>query len=115
MYNVEIQSLCDSTNINRTLYYWARLYSSQVKDADRYTKIKPVICINLLNFKLIDATERFHTSYLIQEKYDPSLILTDHLILHYLELPKINEIVKGTHLEKWLLYFKNEGTEEETM
>ncbi|MBN2435665.1 MAG: PD-(D/E)XK nuclease family transposase [Spirochaetes bacterium] len=33
-----------------------------------YNKLKPICCINLLNFKLLEDTEKFHSCYVLKEK-----------------------------------------------
>jgi len=115
IYNIEVQTTGNSAYVNRTLYYWAKLYSSQISESEIYSVIKPVICINLLNFVIVEETDKYHTCYVIREKDSNDLILTDHLSIHFLELPKIEKLLRNTTLEKWLLYFKYEGSGEETL
>jgi predicted transposase/invertase (TIGR01784 family) len=53
-----------------------------------------------------------------EEEKDPEYILTDHLMLHFLELPKFQKTEKALHpkLYNWLYFLLNEGKEEdETM
>ncbi len=114
-YDIEVQSSGNKIYTNRSLYYWARLYSSQIEEANYYKSLKPVVCINLLNFSLIENTNQYHTCYWITEKNDPALLLTDHLILHFLELPKITEDARTSAIETWLQYFLHEGRGDETM
>ena len=37
------------------------------------------------------------------------MILTDHAILHYLELPKLSGYQQKTKLSRWLKFLSNEG------
>lgn len=115
IYNIEIQAAGNQTFINRTLYYWSKIYSGQIGESQLYKSLKPVVCINLLNFNLIQQNDRYHTCFLIREQTDPSLVLSDHLMIHFLELPKMGKKAPLTTLEKWLLFFKQEGQSEETM
>ncbi|MDY6968549.1 MAG: Rpn family recombination-promoting nuclease/putative transposase [Spirochaetota bacterium] len=114
-YDIEVQSVGDESFKIRSLYYWAELYSSQLFEGDIYSRLKPAVCINLLNFTLFQEFDYFHSCFLLREINNPEYILTDHLILHFLELPKLNDEVKDDHLIRWLLYFKNEGTGEDIM
>ena len=108
VYNIEIQSTGDSHFKNRSLYYWARLYSSEIKEAEVYKELNPVICINLLNFILFNQTEHYHTCFHLREKNE-GFTLTDHQEIHFIELPKLKRHTASGQLEQWLLYLKYEG------
>ena len=112
IFDIEVQSYGDESYTNRSLYYWSKLYSSQLLESDEYTILKPVECINILNFRLIDDIKRFHSCYIITEKDDPKLILTDHLLIHFIELPKVETSMLDSKLQKWSQFFINEGKEE---
>ena len=114
-YNIEVQSIGSDHFKLRSLYYWSKLYSNQLIEGTIYTKLKPCICINILNFNLLKDTNTFHNCFLLREINNPEYILTDHLILHFLELPKLEERVQNNKLIKWLLYLKYEGQKEDMM
>jgi len=113
--NIEIQIRGDKNFAHRSLYYWSKLYSNQLKSTDKYETLKPVICINLVNFVLEENYHNAHSCYLLTNKDNPKLILTDHLMIHFLELPKVTEFPGKTKLERWMNYFKSEGSEEDIM
>ena len=88
---IEIQTYSTKNFFERTLYYWSKNYSSVLKKGKGYEELKPVISINLVNDFLLDKTDnRMHTCYLLKEKKS-NKILTDHIQLHYVELPKFNK------------------------
>lgn len=111
---IEIQTYSTKNFSERTLYYWSKNYSSVLKQGDEYAKLKPVISINLIDDFLFDRTDnRMHTCYLLKEK-NSDKILTDHIQLHYVEIPKFensNDIKK--ELKNWILFLKS--NEEEDM
>ncbi|MBF9015972.1 MULTISPECIES: Rpn family recombination-promoting nuclease/putative transposase [unclassified Oceanispirochaeta] len=118
IYDVEIQSIGSREFIQRSLYYWAKLYSAQLKTGHEYKKLNPVICINLLDFTLFpDKKEgQFHSCHMITDLDDPETVLTDHLRIHYLELPRIKvdpSRIPADRLNKWAYFFKEEGILEE--
>jgi predicted transposase/invertase (TIGR01784 family) len=113
--NIEIQIRGDRNFAHRSLYYWSKLYSNQLKNADKFETLKPVICINLVNFVLEENYPKAHNCYLLTNKDNPALVLTDHLMIHFLELPKVTEFPGVTKLERWMNYFKSEGSEEDIM
>ena len=114
-YDIEVQSTSSSGYKWRSLYYWAKLYSSQLAESDPYTKLRPTICINVLNFKLFPEIKAFHNCFLFREHRKPELILTDHAMLHYLELPKLSGYQQKTKLFRWLKFLSNEGKDENLM
>ena len=76
IFNVEIQVLNDSRYANRTLYYWAKLYSDQLEEGEKYKNLDPVICINLLNFTIFPDLQRPHSCFLPIEKDSLDVILS---------------------------------------
>ena len=120
VYDIEMQAAGDKSFANRSLYYWSKLYSSQLMEGDEYTELNPTICINVLNYVMFDKVDRLHTCFMLSENEQPDFILTDHLMIHFLELPKMNIEALQAQLEQskllqWLYYLKLEGTEDEKM
>jgi len=113
--DVEIQTSGKGFAVSKSLYYWAQLFCSQLKEGEKYWDLKPVISINLINFKLFDDMDRIHTSFSLKDYKDPNLKLSDHLQMHFLELPKYDGKDFHNQLRKWFQFFKYEGKEEEKM
>lgn len=111
IFNLEIQTMGYKDYGYRSLFYWSRIYASQMQEGEDYKVLRPVISINLLNFTLIEDNERFHNMFQLREKNDPSILLTDHLLIHFLEMPKFNS-ESNESLEQWLRYFLHEGKED---
>lgn len=97
----------------RSLYYWAKNFSGQLKTGADYPTLRPVICINLLDFLLFETTPKLHTVFSADERQRVEFRLTDHFEIHFLELPKFAEQRSSlqNHLRGWLLFFSN--TEED--
>ncbi len=121
LYNIEIQILREADYTHRSLYYWAKTYSAQMNEGDAYLDLKPTICINLLCFELLKNLDKIHSCFLLTEKSMPEYILTEHEIIHFIELPKYERILqkqgKDIHpmLKKWIEFFIYEGKEDEKM
>ena len=94
--------------IRRSLYYWANSYSSLLNKSENYTKLSPVISINVLDFILFNDIKDFHSCYLLKE-IKHNKILTDHCMLHYIELPKFNLNNNKEKLSSWIKFFKGEN------
>jgi len=81
-----------------------------------YKVLKPTICINLINFDIIPDVDKVHTCFFIREMKNPQLILTDHLVIHFLELTKFLKISGfASQFERWMGFFKYEEQVEDIM
>ena len=107
---IEIQLQGNQYFIGRSLYYWANSYSSLLNKSDSYTKLSPVISINILDFILFNEIKDFHSCYLLKE-INRNTILTEHCMLHYIELPKfkLNNFENKEKLISWIKFFKGEN------
>ena len=105
---IEIQLQGNQYFIRRSLYYWANSYSSLLNKSENYTKLSPVISINVLDFVLFNDIKDFHSCYLLKE-IKHNKILTDHCMLHYIELPKFNLNNNKEKLSSWIKFFKGEN------
>ena len=90
--DVEIQ-VSDTKNIwKRALYYWARIYASQLNSGGKYESLRPTVVIFLLNFQQFrDIPEQYHHIFLLQNKDKPAL-LHPHLRLDFVELAKLPSV-----------------------
>jgi len=53
----------------RELFYWARMYTTQIGRGDNYLELKPTICIFILNFSDSDSPI-FHSIFRVLEIHD---------------------------------------------
>jgi len=102
--NIEIQLINRYNMINRTLFYWSRMYSNQIKKGENYKNLNKTITINILNFNYLDS-KSYHTKYHLYEDNEKTM-LTDILEIHFVELPKFleNSPELNNSLNKWLTF-----------
>jgi predicted transposase/invertase (TIGR01784 family) len=86
--NIEIQLANRYDMEKRTLYYWSRIYSGQLNEGMGYKELAKTITINILNFRFVKPTERYHTTFHLFED-EEKFLLTDVLEIHFMEIPKI--------------------------
>jgi hypothetical protein len=109
--NVEIQVKNDPDYRDRTLFYWAKLYTSELKSGDDYGELKQSITINIINFNMFDGND-YHTEIVTSNKATGE-IFSDKFAIHFFELKKISRTPNpGNPKELWLQYI-NADTEEE--
>jgi len=94
-FNIEIQLTDEADYDKRALYYWAKLYTEQLKGGEDYANLSKAIGIHILNFTSILDTEKYHNVFHICEK-DNGVKFFKDLELHTIEL---NKFIKGTHEE----------------
>ena len=100
--NIEMQRADEKNMVKRSLYYWSKIFSAEYKGKGRYSSLPRTICINVLDFKLLDE-EKFHNVYILKNKENNNM-LTDTLELHFVEIPKMKEIDQNDMLSLWTAF-----------
>ncbi len=109
--NVEIQ-LCNKGNFpDRSVYYWSKMFSDELKKSEDYADLKRTICINILDFKLFDCDSAYSKFLLLEETRHE--LLTDKCAIMFLELVKVDEEIDKNDRRKLWLQLINAETEEE--
>ncbi|MCB8814737.1 Rpn family recombination-promoting nuclease/putative transposase [Desulfosporosinus shakirovi] len=115
--NIEIQLANRHDMDKRTLFYWAKMYTRQMREGMAYLELAKTITINILDFRYINQTRSYHSVFRLFE-VEEGFELTEALEIHFMELPKL--LVKWREglvspredaLVRWL--FLLEGSENE--
>ena len=109
--NVEIQLKGDNDYRDRTLFYWSKLYTSELKSGETYGQLKKTICINIINFNMFDRNE-YHTEIVTSIK-DTGEIFSDKFSIHFFELKKVGKEVNPNNRRELWMQFLNASSEEE--
>ncbi|MGM7432274.1 Rpn family recombination-promoting nuclease/putative transposase [Bacillus pacificus] len=86
--NVEIQLNNNHDMMKRSLYYWGKLYTSQLQKGMPYSALRKTITINLLNFIMFLDHKEFHTTGTLWNTQQQKL-LSDDIEIHIIEIPKL--------------------------
>ena len=86
-FNIEIQVSDEEDYDKRALYYWAKLYTDQLKATEGYRNLNKAIGIHILNFTSIPEVNEYHNVFNIREKVTNLEYFKD-LELHTIELKK---------------------------
>ena len=94
----------DDDQKKRSVYYAAKLMAGALKEGKKYMSVPEVHQIMFVNFRMADD-DRLHHIYMFKENEDNSVLQKDFQI-HFIELPKIKEILKKplkslSELEFW--------------
>ena len=111
--NVEMQLIEKDKLLERILYYWARIYTRNLKTGNDYINLKKTIEVLIVNFEIKELKElEYHSKWKIIEEKDRKLILTEDLELHIIEIPKIYRTEGKEELEKWIYFIENPESEK---
>jgi predicted transposase/invertase (TIGR01784 family) len=89
-FNIEIQISDEADYDKRALYYWAKLYTEQLKAGDEYASLSKTIGIHILNFTSILDSDSYHNVFNVTEKETGVSYFKD-LELHTIELKKFSK------------------------
>ena len=109
--NVEIQLKGDNDYRDRTLFYWSKLYTSELKSGETYGQLKKTICINIINFNMFDRSD-YHTEVVTSIK-DTGEIFSDKFSIHFFELKKVGKEVNPNNRRELWMQFLNADSEED--
>lgn len=115
--NIEIQCTAQGDYADRSLYYWAKTFGSQLRSGMGYKDLPNVICINIVDFNIFKEHDDYASSF---EIYDTAhkVKLTDRFRTIYYELPKALSRKEGLGyegLDAWIRFFNVSSEEELTM
>ena len=116
--DVEIQLVDNKDTEARFLYYWSRIYSSQLTKGNIYKDLNKVIGIIILDFPLekTKALENICTEWKITEVTTGlNLVLTEMLQIYIIEISKAKRTLKkepNNELAQWVLFLDNPNQEE---
>jgi predicted transposase/invertase (TIGR01784 family) len=111
--DIEIQLTDYAAMRERVLFYWSRLFTSQIVCGERYCDLNKTISIVILDYELIKC-DGFHFCFHL---IDPvhSITLTDVLEIHVLELTKLYHLKgqdKDDLLISWMKFINARSLEE---
>ena len=109
--DLEVQVEDENNYPERSLYHWARLFSSGLPVGDNYSTLPRTIVISILAFSLFKCPD-YHSEFGALEVTRHE-VLTDKMGLHFFELPKLPKVTDGSDgLKLWLALFKAKTEDE---
>ena len=114
--DVEIQILPTEYMAERTLFYWSKMYTSQIKPGETYDRLKKCVTINIVDFECTPLKKLYSCYHLTEDEEGERL--TDLIEIHFLEIPKLfdKDIVKDENdpVVQWMEFLdgKSRGVME---
>ena len=115
--DIEVQLVSNDNITERFLYYWAKMYTANLKIGDKYSDLRKTISIIILDddFKLTKNLERPQTTWRIRESEATHLVLTDYFEIIIIEIPKVVKAYQkapNDEVLQWMLFLDNPEKEE---
>ena len=110
--DLELQISDEGNYPERSLFYWAREYSTGIDEGQNYALLPRTIVISILGFNQFPDHEKFYHEFQCLEvtTHEP---LTDKMVLQFYELKKLPPLANtDSGRDLWLKLF-NAETEEE--
>jgi predicted transposase/invertase (TIGR01784 family) len=109
--NLEVQVADEDDYPERSLYHWAREYSSSLAAGQNYSELPRVVIISIVDFYLFDC-EEYHSEFRPLE-VNRHALLSDRMAMHYFEVRKLPKNVNvKNELELMLALFRAKTEEE---
>ncbi|MCL2420739.1 MAG: Rpn family recombination-promoting nuclease/putative transposase [Defluviitaleaceae bacterium] len=112
--DLEVQVTDEGNYPERSLFYWAREFSTGINEGDDYSLLPRTIVISILGFNQFKDPQKFHSEFRCLEvtSHEP---LTDKQVLHFYELKKLPPLDRAdSGRDLWLKLFNAETEEELT-
>ncbi len=103
--DVEMQVRDQHNMIDRSLFYWANLYSNGLYKKQDYTENNRTITINILMYNIFKEGP-YHERCMIRRDYNGE-ILTEDLEMHFIQIKKCKKEDQKTKLDKWMQFIGN--------
>ncbi len=103
--NVEMQKKNNDDMYKRSLFYWAKIYSSQLKQIQYYKDLHPVIAINILDFNLFKDT-RCSRNFILKDEKTNEEYSSRMLDIYFVELNKRKYMDQNDELWAWTEFLK---------
>ena len=114
-YDIEMQVRKYGAYPERSLYYLSKMYTGQLASGEEYQTLRPVIGIHFVDYDQFPEHAAWQWAFELRDARYPAVRLTEHLLLHIIELPKFERQVQrqdwGAGLFEWL-HFLNHAHKE---
>ncbi|MGG2936734.1 Rpn family recombination-promoting nuclease/putative transposase [Bacillus pacificus] len=98
--NIEIQLANKHDMQKRSLYYWSKLYASQMQEGMAYSELQKAITINVLDFVLYPNHEEFQITGTLWDA-EKEFCINEDIEIHYIELPKLLAKWRDAQINPW--------------
>lgn len=115
--DIEMQLVPHEKMIERFLYYWAKMYTANIKQGEGYSTLKKAISIIIVDAEipLLEKIPKAHTEWRIMERNSEEIVLTEHFEMHIIVIPKAVKEYKNNKKDEvlqWMMFLNNPENSE---
>ena len=109
---IEMQKKNKYNMEQRTIFYGSKVVSKLLKRGDRYSQLKPIILINILNYNLIKLPEYYTKTKTVAENYNEYELIKG-IKYGFIELTKFRKAKPNldNKLDQWLIFIDSKNKE----
>ena len=109
---IEMQKKNKYNMEHRTIFYGSKVVSKLLKRGDRYSQLKPIILINILNYNLIKLPEYYTKTKTVAENYNEYELIKG-IKYGFIEITKFRRTKPNldNKLDQWLIFLDNKNKE----
>jgi len=109
--NIEVQ-ISNKHNIDRrSLFYFSKVYTSELESGHDYIELPNIIAINIVDFDF-PPTKSYYSCFHLREDKERDIILTDVVEVHFINMVKYRKQLKDKledPLNRWLAWFDRDS------
>lgn len=110
--DIEIQMSTHEKMIERFLYYWAKMYTANLKMGEKYKELRKTISIIIVDdyISQFKGIKKAYTKWQLREEGYKNIILTNFCQISIIELPKAikeYETNKEDEILQWMMFLEN--------
>ena len=99
--DVEMQAINKQAFVERTLFYWARLFTKGLEKSGTYDKLCKTYSLIFTKFSISEETKRgFISSFSIRSDAPPHFVLSEYLRMIFVELNRFQPRGRGSSSDK---------------
>lgn len=115
--DIEIQLVTHEKMMERFLYYWAKMYTANLKVGNKYSNLRKTISIIIVGEEIEEFKKiaKSHTKWQLREEEYQEVILTEYCEFHIIEMPKAiqeYENNKQNGMLQWMIFLDNPEKKE---
>ena len=111
--NIEMQCFHQKSFKERVLFYWAKLFTRQVKAGGNYHQLKPAYSLIFTDYTLFKELKKCCSIFRLRCDEEPGVVFSDHLQLVLVELNKFKSSLGCKNLDEkglWMYLLKRSSS-----
>jgi predicted transposase/invertase (TIGR01784 family) len=113
--NVEVQIRNEHNMEKRSLFYWSKEFTRDLKKGQDYSELPNVLTINIVDFDYLKTSD-FHSCFHLRDDKERDIILTEALEIHFINMVRYRKMKGKDKLNdplcRWLAWLDRNSKPE---